>query len=94
MDQAEKTTPSAEAEQKESERRRRADTHKLLLARYPKPWTRENLGTEAYMIVAKNGEFFDPITQRPGYFPSLHPIEDEPDMEILDIVKVAKDLNP
>ena len=51
----------------------RAARHQALIARFPLPWTIENLGPIDYYIVAKEGEFFDPLAERPGFRPPLDP---------------------
>lgn len=54
-----------------SESEARAAKHQALLGRFPEPWTIENLGPVNYYIVAKEGEFFDPLAEPPRFRPPL-----------------------
>jgi hypothetical protein len=49
----------------------RAAKHQALLERFPEPWTIENLGPVNYYIVAKEGDFFDPLREPPRFRPPL-----------------------
>ncbi len=54
--------------------------HADLLAKYPEPWTEENLGVEGYAEVALVGGFFDPLDY--GGRPPLDPAR-KPDDPVL-----------
>lgn len=54
-----------------SESEAKAAKHQALLARFPEPWTIDALGPVNYYIVAKEGEFLDPLVEPPHFRPPL-----------------------